>query len=281
MATPTKLMKTKWHPNPHDLKHSWTHGIESGVSDSSTIYPVIMYDEGLGAPSALKTNPENASFVQSNAPNVFVGSRIDNVISQFVFSLTKAALETDKIHALKVGVMPIFTAFINDYIAIDELTSLEIQDILELQTESTDRQGFPLYNSVKMDEAFANSSLLAATVPGLAATQKLEAVTFQLDAYYDMLHFQTTSEKLRSVSGGMHWMTLTKDKPIRTWKMKLRSKVKRANPFTFFGLLIHVPAVGSFEQIAQAGEVTDLQHLQVSTLNRYNEWNQEFNFSKV
>ncbi len=54
--------KVKMYPRPHDEGHSWTMGLE-GTPDS-TIYPFLLYDEGLGAPSAYNANPEHASFFQ-------------------------------------------------------------------------------------------------------------------------------------------------------------------------------------------------------------------------
>ena len=58
-------------------------------------------------------------------------------------------------------------SFLEDYIAIDELSSLETQDVLEMQSEATDRQGYPLYNAVDMVAKYTGSSTLATNVPGL------------------------------------------------------------------------------------------------------------------
>ncbi len=281
MVGQTKLMRTKWYPRPHDLRHSWNHGLETAVQNVGTMYPIVMYDEGLGTPSAYEANPENAAFVEDGAPNNFVGSRLDLILAKFRFSMTKAALETDNLHVITGMFMPVFLSFKEDYTAIDELSSAEIQDILELQTETTDRQGFPLYNNVKMVEKYANSALLAATVPGLTTTQVMEGITFSPNAYYDMLHYMTNSGKLKSVQGGMNWFTLTRDRPTKTIKIKLRRKSKAMNPYNFFGVIIYFPAVGSNEQVHVAADTTNVSHVTVDTWCRYNEWNPDFNFKKV
>ncbi len=162
----TRLMKTAWYPRPHNMRHSWAYSLESGVDNFGTIYPISMYDEGLGNPSAYEANPENAAFVVSAGPNCYPESRIENIIAQFNISLAKGAI-TENVPAVRIGYMPIFMSFKEPYIAIDELSSAEVQDILELQTESTDRQGFPLYNNVDMRTKYTSSAVLDAAVPGL------------------------------------------------------------------------------------------------------------------
>ncbi len=166
-AVKSMLMKTKWYPRIHNLNISWGHGLETGVVNQATIIPLTMYDEGLGDPAGQNTNPEHASFVENAMPNCFPESRINLVDISLTMILNKGAIETDKIHALKFAYMPIFTTF-DDQIANDEVSGLNIGEILELQTESTDRQAFPLFNAVDMEAGlFAAVSTLHANVPGL------------------------------------------------------------------------------------------------------------------
>ncbi len=166
MPSKVKFMKTKWYPRPHDMRHSWYHGLESAVVNQFTIYPLVMYDEGLGAPSAYEAHPENSAFVQSNAANCFPESTIDFVVSEVRFAMAKGLYGTDNVNAVRGCFMPIMCSF-EDYEAVDELSSKTVKDVLELQTEATDNQGFPLYNTVKMIEKFANSALMATEQPGL------------------------------------------------------------------------------------------------------------------
>ncbi len=161
-----RLEKTKNYPRPHAFTAVWGYGLESAAANRATIWPVTMYDEAMGDPKLLQAHPEHASFVVAQEPNCYPESLIDSIITSFTVSLTKAALETDKIHALRFATMPIFTTF-DDLTAIDELTSTEIQDVLEMQSESTDRQAFPLFNTVDMAVPITGSANLAANVPGL------------------------------------------------------------------------------------------------------------------
>ncbi len=281
MAVPSRMVKTKIYPRPHDMFNSWGHGLESAVVNQATIYPILMNDEGLGTPSAYEANPRHASFVEAAEPNCFPESRVDLVLANLTFVLTKPAIETDKVHALRVGFMPIFCSF-DDYTATDELSTLSIADVLELITEDTDNQGAPLFNNVKMKTGLNAASLLYPTnVPGMDANQNAEAVAFAVGQYYDMLHFLTNANKLKSVQGGLKWITLTPDRPVKEIRIRLRSKSKRMVDKQFFGVLVIVPSAGTNLQYMPASDTTDLVHMLAKIRVRFNEWNPEFNMKMV
>ncbi len=275
------MSKVVEYARPHHMSHSYMHGLETGVANQETIYPIMLQDEGLGTPSAYEAHPENAAFVEAGEPNCFTDSRVDIVLAELRFSLTKALLETDKVHTVRVGYMPIFTAFKEDLTAIDDLTGLETQDVLELQSEDTDKQAFPLYNNVKMVESFAGSGTLAVNVDGLTTTQIIEGVTFKENQYYDMLHYLTNGNKLKTLQGGLKWIILTKDRPHRKIRIRLRRKVKAMNKFTFFGCMTTVPAAGGLHQFAVVGDTTNVNHVRVDWQVRFNEWNHDFNNKRV
>ncbi len=167
MPSKFKLMKTKWYPRPHDMQHQWTHGLETALVNQYTIYPFMMYDEGQASPSAYEANPAHASFTVAAEPGCFPDSTIDSIFAEIEFNLTKAALVTDALHAVKVCFMPIHMSFLEDGTAIDELSTDTILDILHLQTETTDRQTYPLFNAVDMDAKTAAYNVLSNNVPGL------------------------------------------------------------------------------------------------------------------
>ncbi len=281
MAVPSRLVKTKIYPRPHDMSNSWGHGLESAVVNQATIYPILMNDEGLGTPSAYEANPRHASFVEASEPNCFPESRVDLVVCNLTFALTKAAIETDKVVALRAAFMPIFTSF-DDYLAKDELSTFTIADILELITEDTDNQGAPLFNNVKMKTGISATQLLyPANVPGMDTNQNAEAVAFSPGGYYDMLHYLTNAGKLKAVQGGLKWVTLTANNPIKNFKIKLRSKSKRMVDKQFFGVMVFVPSAGKSQQYMPVGDTTDIIHMIASVRTRYNEWNPEFNMKMV
>ncbi len=111
--------------------------------------------------------------------------------------------------------------------------------------------------------------------------QTIEGVVFDINLYYDNLHFMTTAGKLKSVQGGLKWVTMTRDRPVKKFRIKLRSKVKRMNKHTFMGVLTTCPSAGNRFQYHSAAETTDVNHVVVTMHTRYNEWHQDFNFRKI
>ncbi len=123
--------------------------------------------EGLGDPTSYNANPEHASFVKVAMPNCYPESTVDKTFIELRMTLTKGALETDKMHALRFAFMPVFTTF-DDIAALDEISTLDIGEILELQREATDRQSYPLFNAIDMPAGVVGTTTsLHANVPGL------------------------------------------------------------------------------------------------------------------
>lgn len=276
----TKLMKSKWFPRPHNYTINFGMGLETGVANQATIIPVIMHDEGLGDPTSYEANPENASFAEAPEPNCYPESRVNKVFVQLRVFLTKDALETDKVKQVRFCYMPIFTSFKEDLTAIDELTANEVQDLLELQSESTDRQTYPLWTGVDMPIPYVTPTL-PTNVPGLTTDQTIEGVTFGYEAFYDALQYYTNRGKLKQCQRGLKWVTLTPEHSFVTLRFAIDSKVKRINEYAFMGIFIGLPPAGTRFQNHVAADTTNITHLGVFSEIRFNEWNEHFNMRKV
>ncbi len=278
-----KLMKQTWFPQPHRIQGACTFELDDATIDS-TIVPIAFYDEGLAAPSARETNPENAAFaIVVDEANCFVGSRINMIIAEFTFRLTSKFFD-DNLSGIRFATMPIFMAFKQDYEAVDELTSIEVQDVLEMQMETTTNQGGPLYVAgTDVAEIVAPQSNLGANTPFLDTDVGLEGVAFNLQTYYDSLHFLTIKDKIKKVQGGLKWEVINANRPFIKKRYFIRPKVKAMNLFTYFGVLVHVPLQGTEDQIGViTRDITAAtQYLDMTWSIRYNEWNPEFNMSKI
>ncbi len=276
----SRLMRTEWWPQPHTRGASIMFELDNAAIDTTT-FPIIIHDEGLGTPSAIETHPENAAFVVSNDPNCHVNSRVDNIFAQLRLSLTSKAID-DNLTAVRCAFMVQALAFKEDYIAIDELSSLEVQDILELQTESTDRQGGPLYTGTDMPAAYTGSDSVGAAVPFLTTDDNLEAVAFIDSQYYNSIHYLTIEGKMKKVQSGLKWLTLTPNRPTATIRIHQKSSTKRMNEYAFLGCMVHVPVVDSEKQIPLTADITAAtNYVRCDFRYRYNEWNPDFNFKKV
>lgn len=285
MVSRTMLMKQEWFPRPHDIRYGYSHGLEHTTNQDlkqAVINPIAFSDNGLGAPSAYNANPKHASFTEVNMPNCFPESRLNVITTQLIFSLTKAAYETDKLIAVRCAYMPIYTSF-DDIIAKDRVSTLDIGTILELQRESTDFQCYPLFNGL---DVLGRNGLavptLHANVPGLTTDQKLEYVTFNHEDYYDHLQYSPISKKLMNCQGGIKWFTLTRNKPVAKINIFTRPKIKRMNDYSFHGVMTLVPPVSNDYQLCGAADTTiDSPHVGVSFHSRFNEWHQDFDMKRV
>lgn len=275
----SRWSKVKQYPRPHVQKNSYYHSAEI-ANQYYTNVPIAWYDEGLGAPSGYNAHPEHGSFAVTSAGNHYVDSKVNQIITEIRFSLTKGAIETDKIHALKVAFMPIMMAFKENYDAVDEVSTQTVAQVLHMQTESTDRQGYPLYNGTDLTAKFTSSSDIP-SIPGLTTDTKLEGITLVENGFYNALHFATTSGKIKKSIGGLNFLTLTRSKPTVTIRIKLRGKTKAMNPYTYFGVVTGCPSVDSHYQIPASGDTTAIPHVEVSVITRTNEWNQGYNMEKI
>jgi hypothetical protein len=238
-----------------------------------------MHDEAV-LPSTIYTNPEHANFVEEDAPNCAAESKVYRYEGRLRITMHKSGIDSDGLKAVRVCFMKIHGAF-EDFDASDELTGLSVGDVLELTKETTDRQTYPIYDGTKMSEKYTNSALQDAKVPNLTTTQVIENVDFDIETFYDMLHYSTISSKLRSVTTGLRWLTLTTQNPTRVVKFRITSSVKSMNPYAFLGILFHAPLAGTKYQIPIATDVTTTAHLVAEMSGRYLEWNDNFNHERA
>ncbi len=281
MAFNSRMTKIRQYPRPHKDNIHYFQSMEIANQDS-TIIQMIRHDEGLGAPDTYNSNPSHASFALATMPNCFVESRINNIFAEIRFSLTKGAIETDKVVSLRMAFMPIFVSFLEDLDATDEVSGADIESILELTHETTDRQTHPLFNGTDLTAKYSGSSDVdAASDTGLTTDDKIEGVAFSTNTYWNILQYGTNGGKLRSTSGGLKWFILDANHPTRKFRIRIRPKVKRMNPYAFMGLLTHLPQVDTAEQIPVAGDTTAISHVAVDFAMRYNEWNEHFDHARV
>ncbi len=209
MVSRSRIKREKEYPLPHNTYSAILKNLE--VSPDFTNWPILFQDEAR-TPGSYFTNPEHASFAEYASPNCSPDSEVTSIFTEIRFTLTKFATQTDGLTAVRICFLPIMSAF-EDLLAIDELTSVEVQDVLEMTSESTDRQAYALWSAVDFTVKYSGSSTLGADVPGLTASQLQEDVEFDIDLWYDAINYYTIAGKLRSVTKGLRWITLTQQNP--------------------------------------------------------------------
>jgi len=278
MASKAIMMKVPEFGRPHHFENSFSIPIESAALRNSTIYPLITQDEGLGSMSAYESNPANANFVEAQTDHCYPTSRINKIFAKMEVSMSKVMLETDKKHIVKFYTALIHCSF-EDGSAKDEISTLTLNEILELDGETTDRQTYPLWNDIDLHDYKANSNLdLAAETPGLDTDLEIEGVAFGINAYYDCLHYMTNGNKLRTICTPLKAHILTRNNPSKTIFFHQQENTKYMNPYAFLGALIHVPKITERDQFGEVGDTTiETSVLHFSMMTRYSEFNHEFN----
>ncbi len=276
-----RMMKVPEFGRPHHMENAFSIPLESAAVRNATILPLITQDEGLGAMSAYESNPANAAFVEANTAHCFPTSRVNNIFAQLEVSMSKVMLETDKKHIVKFQTATIHTSFMDGELALDEISTLDLNEILELQNEQTDRQTFPLFNLIDLHDYKNNGFLdLSAEQLGLDTDLEIEAVVFNPNNYYDCLHYFTNGEKLRTICTPLQTHVLTRNNPHKTIYFQQQSNTKYMNPYTFLGALIVVPKMGSKQQTGEIADTTvETSVLHFQSQVRYTEFNHEFNHS--
>ncbi len=277
--------KQTWsHPLPHDFTFSFGLGIDNLSDQNSTFIPYVMQDNAIIDYETIKTNKENDDFAVVAKPNCAAGSYVPKC------TVAWKAFSPVEIKLMQFHTMKIHTAMLSRLDAFDKKTGNDIETILELTHETTDEQAYGLHTNVKLFEGHLVQDL-PAEIPGLDTNQQPEAINFDMELYFDALHYYTNREMLRSVTDRMKTHTLKSyvvsiNSPIRDiivtdYDSRMPSVCKYMNPYTLYGEIFHAPKTGSKNQVQLGSAVTDLEHLTILGRVRFNEYNPDFNFSRA
>ncbi len=284
---PPKGYSQLQYPLPHNFKFGFSLSAEGPTKDS-TILPLLRATEQAVGVSAIEVNPRNANFAEDTGCIIHMGSIVPRINLSFSMAMTKEAIETDKCRQLKVNWMPIYIAFEDSLIAKDDKTGVEVEDILELQHDATNKDTYPLYSTVDLTGIVFSHAV--STVPftevfgdsGLGGNLIPESVAFDKELFYDALSYYTNSGMLSKVIGKMNTVILKRDKPFLYHSNNYTNPaVKRGNPYTFCGILFNCPQVLDGDQFFKAGDTTAVDHVHITGRVRFDEWNAEFDQSAI
>ncbi len=271
----------------YPLSHDFTFGFGLNIDDAvfvrnSTIVPYLMQDNAIVDYETIKVNPENEDFAVVAKPNTAAGSFIPRVMVSW-WSIVPS---TEPV-VMNFKTMNIFTSTLNRLDAFDKKTGNDIETILELTHETTDEQCYPLWNGTKLYESHMTLDY-PADVPGLTTSQQPEGVAFDMEMYFDALHYYTNKEMLRQMTDRMKsWKikTFSIDSAIgdcikTSYQNVLPSMCKYQHPYTGCYGLFHCPPAATVNQFQGVG-VTNVEHIFFYGRVRFNEFNPDFNRSRA
>lgn len=270
------LSKIEQYPRPHECQFRGRMDVIGSANELVAPIPVARQDQGLGAPASYNANPKHASFAAVNGDTCYPESHVEKIICRLRLNLTKDALETSKIHALKVGILVISGSY-NDWDKNDEPSGDTVKSVLELTTSATHEQVYPTWTGTKLIEAFTGSNELPADMDGLTTNQKMEGVNLDYESYYDHLNYTSLGPVLKKVTSGIKWYTLTRSKPVINLKIHMKSATKAMQPYAAQFVYVILPDTNDYMQIPIASDVgASEEALEYHYLCRYYEWNQGF-----
>lgn len=278
------LMKVTNYPLPHAKNVQFSFNLFDQTQYATTV-PIAHYDEGRGSPSSINANPEHASFAEYASSNCFpesyIGKKGWNV--NLRLRLSKHALETDKLHNVRVGVLVTAVSFLTDLTAKDEVSGLDIEDILELQHDTTNRETYPLYTGTDMAEPYTNAGNLHSDQAGLTTDSSIEEVDFTINNYYDILNYGKLAPKLKAVQSGLKWYNLKRMRPVINIPIHLKNKIKKMHEYAGLFVTVLCYPTDNPEQTVLSGEVTTATtgHVIGQLKYSYNEWNERYNMERT
>lgn len=291
------------YPLPHNFQMSFGLSMEDETRNT-VIIPLIRNSELMVGIENVEVNPRHANFAEETGASCFTGSIVPRLTVQIAAWIPQLIAfggtpGTDTATAVRFKIFPIYMAFEDMYDADNEKDLVDVQSVLELEHEVTDKTGQPLLSGV---DVFSNGASGAGSIPlntvgytevgathwGATTDAKVESVAFDELLYWDMIHFGTMSSMLKKATGNIRNVNVQRGRPYYFHSSNYSSPiVKRINPYTFCGIMIHVPqasvAAGVDEtgQAAQQGELTPIEHIHFSARVRYDEWNPNFDQTVV
>ncbi len=273
------------YPLPHTFVYDCDFGLESAVADVTTICPIIVYTEEAGAVETIEVNPRNANFAQDTGPLIHPGSIVPKISVSMSAFLNEAAI-AEGVRRLNFFTMPIYSSF-DSLDAFDEKTGATLLTTLGMEKNGTPQRVGPNFNTVNLKGGsdYPLSTIpftQTATTAGLTTDASMEGIAFSLSNYWNAMRFQTNRNMLKKVTGQMKLHTMTDRFNFHSFSNNFTyPTVKRGNPFTFCGVLVHIPQAESEHQMINAGEITDISHMTFRMRISFDEWNPQFDQTPI
>ncbi len=279
---PPKGFKAEIYPLRHKFMYSCGLSILQ-ASNNSTMFTLAKNYKQAVKPDTITVNPHNANFDVETGAICNPMSILDKMVISMHFTLTEDSI-TDGIKSAKVMYMPIFTSFDGRLDSTDTVTTTTAAALLELTKDATAEDVTPAFaTNLNVDAGTSDRDHPVSTVNftevfgtlNLSADLLMEGVPWIHDTFLKGLKYYTNKGALRSMIGRARWLTLTDNHPSKTVYIKkhVPRDVRRIQPYSFFGMLIHVPIQNDFSQYFYSGATTTAKpNVGVKALITYDEW---------
>ncbi len=276
---PPKGYRMKEFPLPHEFRYDLQLNPEDDNTNTS-ILSLLRADESCLDASTINVNPSHLSFAEETGPTCNMGSIVPKISIDINAFMTVLARETHKMKEIIFQWAPIYTAFLDTLVAEDVKTGTEIEDIVELQHTTADKEVLPLWEGTKIGANQPLSTINKAetyTTFGLTTDATLENVAFVEDDYFDAKSYYSNAGMLNKVMPKMNTARVSHERGYHYHSNNFTNPlVKRINPYTFCGIMIHMPQCNNVLQPVQCGDITEHDAVAIKVQVRYDEWNPQF-----
>ncbi len=265
---------------------------EINATQNSTILPFVKNYKTVIDATTTDVNPHHANFVTDGGAVCQPMSIIDKLTMSLTFNMTEIARETDLLGAIKFLWRPIFFSFGEKLDAADDKTTTTVAALLALTKDATEEDITPAYGT-KLDVVAAVTGNFPASTVNLAEVFGLmnlttntapEGVGWDETLFQQALKYYTNKGALKACVGRTRHGMVTNNRPTQSFYISkfVPRPIRRIVPYTFFGILIHLPLMGDPAQLVQAPvPVGSGGHLGINCIVNYHEWHSDFNQKMV
>ncbi len=281
---PPSGFKSEVYPLYHKIKYSV--GLNLLADDiNSTILTFIRHYKTVNAPKTIEVNPHNTNYQEDYGSVCTKMSIIKNFKLNLKFNLTEDAFVTDKPRIVKFLWRPIFFSFPEKLDAADDDTATTVATILNLVKDATEEDVTPLFTNSKFPIVGDSDLLQPLSTANLTETfaiqnmdtdATMEEVAHDEDLFQNAMRRYTNKGALRACVGQTRYTTLNTESKIGiSFGIKgVPRAVRRIMPYTYFGILIHLPISADISQSYNSLAISDnIAHLGCKAICTYEEWN--------
>ncbi len=286
-----KGLKAEEHPLYH--RFGFSAGLSCVTATMNTVwFPLVKYYKTVGDVKLVIVNPHSTAVDKETGAICAPMSIIDKLSLTLRFSMTSLC-NTDDIRNISCSWQPFFGAFPEKYDADDDDTSTTVAAIMQLTKDATEEDITPIttnklpvigvsdlshpLSTVNLAEAY-NTHL------NMSVDATMEDTPFDEDAFQNIVRYGTNKGALKACLGKKRNMRLKyQQSESKTFFVKkfVPRPVRRIVPYSFFGILVHVPLISSLSQgySSDTSPTANLAHIGVKCIVSYAEWNEEHNNS--
>ncbi len=278
--------------NPLKHRFNYAFGLSAFTATMNSAWvPLVKNYKGVVNPNTIEVNPHNTDVNLETGAICSPMSIIQNM--QVVINATKSNTQ-DTNDPIKFSWTPFFCAFAEKYDAADDDTGTTVAAIMQLTKDSVQQDitpistnKLPVIGSSDKSHPLSTVNLaeVATTHLNMTTDATMEDTPWDSEAFSKLLSYGTNKGALSSCLGRTRRATLpiaaTKQK---SWFLKkfVPRNIRRIVPYTFFGLLFHVPIQGDISAYYNDTDLTaSLNHIGFTVSVRYDEWNESHNNTMI